>query len=528
MATGPYHPCGSSLRKIMTIPHSATPMAVAAKTDGHFTIIPNYLRDELMLKAGPDAFVLAYLIISWAGAGIRGARLSARYLKSLTGWGPERMRAVKATLLNAYPTVFSYQPGDQKSSRPETWWVDVDELSRLHAAYLGTLETQQAQKRGSGRPKKPVADSDTGFPEPAEKPVPDSDTGFFSNKTFNTKNLFRIPTHPCVGIQDTPVSESGTLKEKGKNISKETEDEGPPPQRAEVADFSSSLGDQAEPTQPQAPDGAAAHAAMAHTPSQQQTQPTTQGRQDEPATDTEDVPAAAAAPVAPLELVADLRPVPQAELDARPSWPRTGPEMKLLVQYGGTLVNRTITENTPVRDLPRAQWWTRLTSDEIHLAGLTASREAQRDGLNMRTMFYRALDRLIGALPATKPTQGVVSPILAADPHLKSGDGVRVDSTDGVVERVTVTHYYVQLVDETTVKLDRDVHAHLSRLQRLDYVPTLPEGRAETLATGKVWKAKKGGTLVMIQQLDGGQVTLDNGERLSILDLNRLYEPRAN
>lgn len=504
-----------------------TGLAVKAKGNFNygFTIIPNYLRDELMPKAGPDAFVLAYLIISWAGEGTRGARLSARYLKTLTGWGPERMRTVKARLLDSHPAVFSYQPGDQKSSRPETWWVDFDELSRLHAAYLGTLETQQAQKRGPGRPKKPVADSDTGFPAPAEKPVPDSDTGFFSNKTFNTKNLFRIPTHPCVGIQDTPVSESGTLKEKGKNISKETEEEGPPPQRARVADFSSSSGDQAEPTQPQAPDGAAAHAAMGHTPSQEQAQPATQGRQDEPATDTEDVPAAAAAP---LESVADLRPVPQAELDARPSWPRSGPEMKLLVQYGGTLVNRTITENTPVRDLLRAQWWTRLTSDEIHLAGLTASREAQRDGLNMRTVFYRALDRLIGALPATKPAPGEVSPTLAADPHLKPGDGVRVDSTDGVVERVTVTHYRVQLVDETTVTLDRAVHAHLSRLQRLDYVPALPEGRAETLAAGKVWKAKKGGTLVMIQQLEGGQVTLDNGERLSILDLNRLYEPRAS
>ncbi|MFC6751430.1 hypothetical protein [Deinococcus aquaticus] len=388
-----------------------TGLAVKAKGNFNygFTIIPNYLRDEFMPVAGTDAFAFAYLIISWAGEGDRGARLSARYTRTITKWTARRLDDAKEEILKVLPQVFSFAPGDQKTSRPETWWVDFDELSRLHATYLAGLEAKSSQKRGPGRPKKPVLTVGTGIPEAEEKPVLSVGTGFLGSKTNFGKNLFSQREHPCTDTENTPVPPLRTLKEKGKEQSKEREEEGDRAPNTGPAGSSSS-GDHAEPTQPQAPDGAAAHAAMGHTPSQEQTGPTTQGRQDEPATDTEDVPAAAAAPVAPLESVADLCPVPQAELDARPSWARTGPEMKLLVQYGGTLVNRTITENTPVRDLPRAQWWTRLTTDEIHLAGLTASREAQRDGLNMRTAFYRALDRLIGALPATKPAPGEVSP----------------------------------------------------------------------------------------------------------------------
>ncbi|NTX99233.1 hypothetical protein [Deinococcus sp. JMULE3] len=485
-----------------------------------FTIIPNYLRDELMPKAGPDAFVLAYLIISWAGEGNRGARLSARYLKTLTGWGPERIRAVKNKLLDSHPAVFSYQPGDQKTSRPETWWVDFDELSRLHAAYLGTLETQQAQKRGPGRPKKPVVDSDTGFPEAVEKPVPDSDTGFFSSKTFNTKNLFRIPTHPCVGIQDTPVSESGTLKEKGKNISKETEEEGAPPQRARVANFSSSSGDQERTDQQQAPDSAAAHAAQGHTPSADQDTGSAGGRIDT-ATSTEQVPGAAAAALAS---VSEIRPVPQAELNARPCWTRKSAEMDLLVTYGGTLVRKTLEEPTPVRALPRAQWWTRLTEGEIHLAGRTASREAQREAGNMKTLFYRALDRLVGAIPAEKPADGKPA-ALGIDPMLKPGDGVRISGTDGIVELVTAATYRVQLVTHETSTIDRSVHAQLSRIERLDYVPVIPAAEGENVAKGKLWRHKRQGHTVMIKAVDGPTVTFFDGDTLSVFELNRQYEP---
>ncbi|GGB69130.1 hypothetical protein [Deinococcus soli (ex Cha et al. 2016)] len=495
-------------------------LAVKAKGNFNygFTILPNVLRDELMPTAGPDAFVLAYLIISWAGEGDRGARLSARYLKGLTRWGPERTKGVKDDLLQAFPQVFSFEPGESKSSRPDTWWVDFDELSRMHAAYLERLKVEQENKRGPGRPKKPVPESDTGFPKAEEKPVPKTETGFFSSKFNSAKNLLWNPTQGCVENRDRPVQASDTLKEKGKEQEKEREEEGDRPPGAGAAGSSSS-GDQGQTDQQQAPDGAAAHAARGHTPSQAQDTGSAGGRIDT-TTSTEQVPGAAAAALAS---VSEIRPIAQAELDARPCWSHKSPEMDLLVTYGGTLVRKTLQEPTPVRALPRAQWWTRLTEGEIHLAGLTASREAQREAGNMKTLFYRALDRLVGAIPAEKPADGKPA-ALGIDPMLKPGDGVRISGTDGIVELVTAATYRVQLVTHETSTIDRSVHAQLSRIERLDYVPVIPTAEGDNVAKGKLWRHKRQGHTVMIKAVDGPTVTFFDGDTLSVFELARQYE----
>ncbi|GGL16583.1 hypothetical protein [Deinococcus radiotolerans] len=505
--------------------NGVTTPTLAVKAKGSFnygfTIIPNYLRDEFMPVAGTDAFAFAYLIISWAGEGDRGARLSTRYTRTITKWTARRLDEAKADVLKALPQVFSFQPGDQKTSRPEIWWVDFDELSRLHATYLAGLEAKQAQKRGPGRPKKPVPTVSTGIPEAAEKPALTVSTGFLGTKTNFGKNLFSMREHPCSDTENTPVLTSGTLKEKGEEQGKEREEEGERPPSPGTAAFSSS-GAGGSTDQGQAPDGAAAGAARGHTPSQDLDSGTAGGRIDT-ATSTAQVPGAAAAALAS---VSEIRPVPQAELAARTSWGRKSNEMALLIRYGGTLVNKTLNENTPVRDLPRAQWWTRLTADEINLAGLTASREAQREAANMKTLFYRALDRLIGAVGAEKAAEGASS-ALGTDPMLKPGDGVRIGGIDGVVELVTAATYRVQLVNHDTSTIDRSVHAQLGRIQRLDYVPEIPVPQAEHVAKGKQWRHKRQGHVVMILAVDGPKVTLFDGDTLSLMDLHRQYEPVA-
>lgn len=502
-------------------PESSAP-TLAVRSKGNFnygfTIIPNYLRDEFMPVAGTDAFAFAYLIISWAGEGDRGARLSTRYTRTITKWTARRLDEAKEDILKTLPQVFSCQPGDQKTSRPETWWVDFDELSRLHATYLTGLEAKQAQKRGPGRPKKPVPTVSTGISEVEEKPALTVSTGFLGSKTNFGKNLFSLREHPCTHTENTPVLTSGTLKEKGKEQEKEREEEGQRPPSLGAASSSSS-GDQGRTDQQQAPGGAAAHAARGHMPSQDQNSGSAGGRIDT-ATSTEQVPGAAAAA---LTSVGEIRPVPQAELDVRTSWGRKSDEMALLIRYGGTLINKTLAENTPVRALPRAQWWTRLTTDEIHLAGLTASREAQREATNMKTLFYRALDRLVGAIAAEKPADGKPA-ALGIDPMLKPGDGVRISGTEGVVELVTAATYRVQLVTHETSTIDRSVHAQLSRIERLDYVPVIPIPEADNMAKGRQWRHKRQGHIVMIREVNAGRVTLFDGEVLSAHDLARHYE----
>lgn len=496
-------------------------LAVKAKGNFNygFTIIPNYLRDEFMPVAGTDAFAFAYLIISWAGEGDRGARLSTRYTRTITKWTARRLDEAKADILKTLPQVFSCQPGDQKTSRPETWWVDFDELSRLHATYLAGLEAKQAQKRGPGRPKKPVPTVSTGIPEVEEKPALTVSTGFLGGKTNFGKNLFSLREHPCSDTENTPVPALRTLKEKGEEQEKKREEEGDRSSGAGAAGSSSS-GDQGKTDQQQAPDGAAAHAARGHTPPQAQGTGSAGGRIDT-TTSTEQVPGAAAAALAS---VSEIRPVPQAELDARSCWSHKSPQMELLVTYGGTLVRKTLQEPTPVRALPRAQWWTRLTEGEIHLAGLTASREAQREAGNMKTLFYRALDRLVGAIPAEKPADGKPA-ALGIDPMLKPGDGVRISGTDGIVELVTAATYRVQLVTHETSTIDRSVHAQLSRIERLDYVPVIPTAEGENVAKGKLWRHKRQGHTVMIKAVDGPTVTFFDGDTLSVFELNRQYEP---
>ncbi len=161
---------------------------------------------------------------------------------------------------------------------------------------------------------------------------------------------------------------------------------------------------------------------------------------------------------------------------------------------------------------------------EIHLAGLTASREAQREAGNMKTLFYRALDRLVGAIPAEKPADGKPA-ALGIDPMLKPGDGVRISGTDGVVELVTAATYRVQLVTHETSTIDRSVHAQLSRIERLDYVPVIPTAEGENVAKGKLWRHKRQGHTVMIKAVDGPTVTFFDGDTLSVFELNRQYEP---
>ena len=180
-------------------------MAVMVKGqyDYGFTILPNVLRDELMPLAGTDAFAMAYMVMSWAGKGERGAAMSARYVKEKTRWSAGRMASAKADLLKAWPQVFSMTPGDAATSRPETWWVDFDALSELHGAYLKRQKEQQAQKRGPGRPKKPVPETDTGFSQGNEKPVPGINTGFFGFTVAGAENLFRKPEHPCSENRNT-------------------------------------------------------------------------------------------------------------------------------------------------------------------------------------------------------------------------------------------------------------------------------------------------------------------------------------
>jgi hypothetical protein len=198
--------------------------STAVKVKGNFaygfTLLPNILRDQLMPLAGTDAFAFAYLILSWAAEGTRDARLSARYTKTTTGWGPDRLQAAKTALLKAWPQVFTMLPGDSKLSRPEMWQVDMDTLSRMHAAFLLEQGDQQP-KRGPGRPRKPVQASDTGFLNSwGENPVQASDTGFPTNFANFEKTLFRHTTHPCSGIRHTPVQAYDTHKDITKKYPK--------------------------------------------------------------------------------------------------------------------------------------------------------------------------------------------------------------------------------------------------------------------------------------------------------------------
>lgn len=518
----------------MTVPPPPDP-SVRIQSKGHyaygFTILPNVLRDRLMPQAGTDASTLAYLILSWAAEGTRGARLSARYIKGLTRWSPKRLKEAKADLLAAWPDVFNHVPGDTRTSRPETWYVDFDVLTDKHADYLKELRAEQAQRRGPGRPKKPVSTPATGI-SGAQNPVATPNTGFSQFLAFGAETLFRHPPQGCGDTHHRGVSRVATLKDMTKTEQKrgeggEGEIDGAGPLGSSSSEIAARTPTAAAevppgpgPAEVLPPAGGAAHAAReVHSPVQEKIQLPT--RQLDHAIALEQVPGAAAA-------VADLRTVPRAELAARPRMGRDSPAFELLVSYGGDLLRRAITERTRTGNLPREDWWLRLTLNEIHLAGQTAGQEAQRTMGNVQTLFYRALDRLIGAVPQ----EG--GPETVADPRLREGAPCTVKGQPGMVLKVSPTRYTVRLAHDEDVYIDRTAQTQLAWLQPADHaveeVLQTAEGLGD-LQPGALWR-DKGGHIVRIERWTPTLVYLEHQAPVAtatfVVEYTSLRQERAS
>ncbi|MBZ9752149.1 hypothetical protein GO986_12060 [Deinococcus sp. HMF7620] len=489
----------------MTVPPAPDP-SVRIQSKGHyaygFTILPNVLRDRLMPQAGTDACTLAYLILSWAAEGTRGARLSARYIKGLTRWSPKRLKDAKAALLAAWPDVFDHLPGDAPTSRPETWFVDFDQLSLRHATYLQEVRAEQAQRRGPGRPKKPVATPATGISSP-ENPVATPNTGFSQFLAAGAETLFRHAPQGCGDTRHRPVSRVATLKDIEKTEQKRGEGESALSvsldSSSEVAARTSTAAAHDTPGPGPAgvvpPVGGAAHAASGEADPVQE-QPSFPTRPPEHVHGLEEVPGGAAA-------VAELRPVPRAELAARPLAGQRSPAFDLLVSYGGDLLRKAIQEKTRTGNLPRADGWLRLTLGEIHHAGRTAEREAERTMSNVQTLFYRALDRLIGA----GPQEGGAGTVM--DPGLREGAPCTVKGQPGVVLKVSSTRYTIRLAHDEDVYVDRTAQTQLATLQAVAGPAVVaPVEAAGDLQPGAIWRDRTG-HLVRIERWTPTLVYLD-------------------
>ncbi|MFT2721678.1 hypothetical protein ACMT4L_16935 [Deinococcus sp. A31D244] len=168
-----------------------------------FTILSDMVRDEWGPLVGGEAAYVGYMIISWAGNGDRGARMSSRYLKSKTRFSSLLVDKCKALLLEHLPHIFACVPGN--ATTPETWWVDFDALLREHTHYLTREQAKRDAKRGPGRPKKPAPESGA----PLENLPRNPEHHLQGFKTDFGKNLFRNPEHPRSGFRSTPVPESG-------------------------------------------------------------------------------------------------------------------------------------------------------------------------------------------------------------------------------------------------------------------------------------------------------------------------------
>lgn len=154
------------------------------------------------------------------------------------------------------------------------------------------------------------------------------------------------------------------------------------------------------------PDGGAAHAAKSgiQTPSQVQIQPPA-GRVDQ-ATSTEQVPGAAGGPRGDQDSVVvpsvdALLPVFTSELSMRPPAHPGSEVYKTLQSLLGKNLGGYLQEYTRTGSIPRTRWL-HLTLVELELVRDTAQAEAWATQGNMLTLAIRGLDRLIGAVSASR------------------------------------------------------------------------------------------------------------------------------
>ncbi|MFC6663095.1 hypothetical protein [Deinococcus multiflagellatus] len=140
----------------------------------------------------------------------------------------------------------------------------------------------------------------------------------------------------------------------------------------------------------------------------------------------------------------------------------------------------------------------------------------------MSTLFFRALDRLVGAVKIEKPTGPTI-----ADPNFRVGDGCTVKEQPGVVQAVKAGLYQIRLVSGEDVTVHRDRQVQLGWLGRLEQAPELPQETSGGIPAGALYHHTGTGLIVQVKEQSGGFVVLDNGERILLLEFNRLYRPGA-
>ena len=545
-----------------------------------FTMVSNMLRDDWAPLIGTDACWLAYTIISYSGDTERGARLSSRYFRQHLHWTDLRADAAKTALLTHYGQIFSRVEGVKETSTPETWWVDLDQLSDMHEAFVVRLRTAKAQKRGPGRPKKPTLESGAGFSESEKKPTPESGAGFSITGGLFGKNLRWNPGQGYAGFRGTPTPESGAHKEEEKGSpEKEREEErkphagyglpayrpssfsnpeGPTPQTHE------GLRNQAAPPAPEdrpPHPGGAAHAAAPGSPQKPRDGTPPPARQDGQATGSEQVPGAAAARAVGVEA---LTPVPREELVARTPAGLGGAAVRALEEVFGSKLQTYLGEDTRTTGLPREDWWVRLTPAEIalvkatataeHEAAKTARKQAVRTGrtgadvpevTKQITLLIRGMDQLVSSVapavtpagqaskaPKTRVGDGVEGPkdLSHLDPKLAVGARCEVNGQLGVVESAGNANYVVRRDDGEPVTVDRHVAAQLQALKPSDAPrPEASAGAADAPVQRATWRrvTGKGGPIgeeVQVEASTGGRRKLSTGQEISILELQQNYE----
>ncbi|WP_278911816.1 hypothetical protein, partial [Deinococcus wulumuqiensis] len=429
-----------------------------------------------------------HMVVSWAGKGERGAALSARYVKEKTRWSAGRMASAKADLLEAWPQVFSMTPGDAATSRPETWWVDFDVLSELHAAYLKRQKEQQAQKRGPGRPKKPVPKIDTGFSQGTEKPVPGINTGFSAFMVGGAENLFRKPEHPCSENRNTPVPKTGTLKEKLQSTSERkvvVEDPAtttPEPQAPEQGGSQSQDNNsnflEAAPSEQQPPVGGSADADITDEELDLLFVSGTDSEAKPEVTASENVPAAPAAPdEAPA--AAPFVPTPESNLEVG----------KLLAAKLGGKARLTAMLSEPGRDNIRQKAsWLDLEPARVQAILADAQAKCQGEGVTFITAITRRLDMALGARDLTK------APVAPG-----------TSTTPGTLGKAYEVAPSVVVAKLTGQPLNAE-----------------PQEAPRKFVPGAAWQ-DQGGRTVTIEALDGGRYRLSDGTLIVAHELMKRY-----
>lgn len=290
----------------------------------------------------------------------------------------------------------------------------------------------------------------------------------------------------------------------------------------------------------EAPDGVAAGAAGAGLQDSQDLDQPRAGVTEQ-ATGTEQVPAAAGAASggaaegargagngAGRAGVDSLRPVDAQVLAARPVALPESPVYKTLRSLVGNGLPELLLEVTRTGQISRALWL-QLDEGEIGLAGKLAQDEAKATGANMLTLAVKGLDRLIGAVKAPKAggTSAAAAPrevpvtgpqdLSHLDPQLAPGRRCTAFGDLGVVESATNASYVVLRDDGERVTVDRHVAGHLAKLKPSE--APLPEVKRDDVVVlapqGSQWRPKKGGDVVTVVEVRGGNRVLSTGKVLA-------------